>query len=121
MNKNKIPVLVGIAQLVRREKTVAQLDPLQMMAEASQAAVRDATLGDLAKVDTLYMVNCLSKNLSEPVRDLSNLLGIRPVETGYTGIGATAPQWFVNRAAERIFSGKSEMVLICGAEAFYTH
>jgi acetyl-CoA C-acetyltransferase len=121
MNKNKIPVLVGIAQLVRREKTVAQLDPLQMMAEASQAAVRDATLCDLAKVDTLYMVNCLSKNLSEPVRDLSNLLGIRPVETGYTGIGATAPQWFVNRAAERIFSGKSEMVLICGAEAFYTH
>ncbi len=121
MDENKIPVLVGIAQLVHREKTAAQLDPLQMMAEASQAAAKDSTLGDLAKVDTLYIVNSLSKNLNEPARELSNLLGIRPVETGYTGIGATAPQWFVNRAAERIFFGKSEIVLICGAEAFYTH
>ena len=121
MDKNKIPVLVGAAQLVHREKTVDQLDPLRMMAEASKMAARDATLDGLAKVDTLYIVNCLSKNLSEPVLDLSNLLGIRPIETGYTGIGATAPQWFVNRAAERIFFGESELVLICGAEAFYTH
>ncbi len=121
MDKNKVPVLIGIAQLIHREKTAAQLDPLQMMAEASKMAARDATLGGLAKVDTLYIVNCLSRNLSEPVRDLSNLLGIRPVETGYSGIGATAPQWFVNRAAERIFFGESELVLICGAEAFYTH
>lgn len=120
MDKYKIPVLVGIAQLTHHEKTEEQLDPLQMMAEVSQAAAKDSTLGDLVKVDTLYIVNCLSKNLNEPVQLLSNLLGIHPVETGYTGIGATAPQWFVNRAAQKIFSGKSELVLICGAEAFYT-
>jgi acetyl-CoA C-acetyltransferase len=120
MDKAKVPVLVGTAQLVHRAKTQTQLDPLDMMADSSRAAAEDATLGGLAGVDTLYVVNCLSRELGAPEQDLSTLLDIRPARTGYSLVGATAPQWFVNRAAEDIYSGRSEVVLICGAEAFYT-
>jgi len=121
MDKNKIPVLIGVGQLTNREKTPGQLDPIKMMAEASRNASRDATLDNLIKVDTLYVVNCLSRFLKNPFEGLSRELNFSPTETGYTGIGATAPQWFVNRAAERIYRGSSELVLICGAEAFYTN
>lgn len=121
MDKNKIPVLIGVGQLTNREKTPDQLDPIKMMAEAGRIAARDATLDNLVKVDTLYVVNCLSRSLKNPFEELSRELNLIPTETGYTGVGATAPQWFVNRAGERIYQGSSELVLICGAEAFYTN
>jgi acetyl-CoA C-acetyltransferase len=120
MDRKKTPVLVGQAQLAHREKTALQLDPLSMMAEVARMAVKDAGLQNIPRVDTLYVVNCISKVLNEPARDLSKIIGIDPSETGYTAIGATAPQWFVNLAAKKIYSGESEWVLICGAEAFYT-
>jgi acetyl-CoA C-acetyltransferase len=121
MDKKKVPVLVGVGQLVNREKTQEQMDPLKMMAEAGRVAARDAAISKLTKVDTLYVVNCLSRYLKDPCKELSEELGCTPAETGYTGIGATAPQWFVNRTAERIYQGNSELALICGAEAFYAH
>ncbi|MDY6795765.1 MAG: hypothetical protein SWK76_10910 [Actinomycetota bacterium] len=121
MLKNRIPVLVGVAQSVHREKSTQQINPIDMMAEVGREAGRDASLDDLNRVDTLYIVNCISRDLEAPAQDLSETLRIRPSETGYTAIGATAPQWFVNRAAERILLGESQWVLICGAEAFYTH
>ena len=121
MDKNRVPVIVGAAQLTHREKTPTQLDPLRMMAEVSRMAAQDALLSDLPRVDTLYVVNCISKELKAPARDLSNLLRIEPAEAGYTLIGASAPQWLVNRVAERIYRGQTEVALICGAEAFYTH
>lgn len=121
MSTKKTPVLIGTAQLVNREKTPVQIDPLMMMAETSRLAAADAGLATLDEIDTLYVVNCLSRILERPAQDLSEILKMKPIETGYTGIGATAPQWFVNRAAERIYREQSELVLICGAEAFYTH
>jgi len=121
MDKKKVPVLVGVGQLVNREKTLNQMDPMKMMTEAGRIAARDACISNLTKIDTLYVVNCLSKSLKNPCEKLSEELGCTPAETGYTGIGATAPQWFVNRVAERICKGSSELALVCGAEAFYTH
>ena len=121
MDKNKVPVLVGIGQLINREKTQDQMDPLKMMAEAGRIAAEDAGIGNVTKADTLYVVNCLSRSLKNPCEALSEEIGCTPSETGYTGIGATAPQWFVNRTAERIYEGSSELALICGGESFYTH
>jgi len=66
MDKKKVPVLVGIGQLVNREKTLDQMDPLKMMTEAGRIAAKDACISNLTKVDTLYVVNCLSKSLKNP-------------------------------------------------------
>jgi hypothetical protein len=94
MSTKKTPVLIGTAQLVNREKTHAQIDPLMMMAETSRLAATDAGLATLDEVDTLYVVNCLSGILERPTHYLSEILKIKPIETGYTVIGATALQWF---------------------------
>ena len=121
MDKHAVPVLVGVSQLICREKTVEQMDPLKMMVEAARNAALDAAIDDISRIDTVYVVNCLSKKLTDPAQGLSMGFACTPVETGYSSIGGTAPQWLVNRAAERIYHGSSEIVLICGAEALYTH
>jgi acetyl-CoA C-acetyltransferase len=121
MDKTRTPVLIGAAQLTHREKTKEQIDPVDFMAQVSRKALKDATLDDSYMIDTMYVVNCLSKHLTSPCDDLAKNLNMTPSTTGYTGIGGAAPQWFVNLAAENIYSGKSELVLICGAESFYTH
>ncbi|MDY6909244.1 MAG: hypothetical protein SWC40_04765, partial [Thermodesulfobacteriota bacterium] len=69
MLKSKMPVLVGVAQSVYREKTVQQLNSIDMMAEAGRAAGRDASLDNLNRVDTLYIVNCISRDLEAPAQD----------------------------------------------------
>ena len=120
MDRSRIPVIVGVAQHVERERTPAQLDPLAMMAEVSRAAWRDARARGPMSIDTLYVVHCTSRSLTAPAQALAELLAIRPIESGYTAIGATAPQWFVSRAADRIEAGESRWVLVCGAEAYYT-
>ena len=120
MDKKKVPVLVGAAQLTSREKTEKQKDPVELMAEVCRLAAQDATLSNLGGIDTLYIVNCLSSILKRPGEELSKMLGIESAKTGYSTIGGTTPQWFVNMAAERIYRGESESVLICGAESFYT-
>lgn len=120
MDRERTPVLVGVAQYTHREKTDRQLDPIEMMASVGREAAHDAGLGDVPSIDTLGIVNCISKALREPAAQLSERLHIDPSWSGYTSIGATAPQWFVNRFAEKIWEGRAEWALVCGAEAFYT-
>lgn len=120
MDRARTPVLVGVAQSTRREKSERQLDPIEMMAEVGREAARDAGLDGVPSIDTLGVVNCLSKALRAPTQDVAERLGIRPSWSGYTSIGATAPQWFVNRFAEKIAGGSAQWALVCGGEAFYT-
>jgi acetyl-CoA C-acetyltransferase len=121
MDRSRVPVIVGVAQHVVRERTPTQLDPLAMMADAGRAALRDARARAPMAVDTLYIVHCASRPLAAPAQALSQLLDIHPTECGYSAIGATAPQWYVARAADRIERGETRWALVCGAEAFYTH
>ena len=120
MDKEKVPALIGAAQFTDREKTNQQIDPLLMMAEVSMMAAKDAKLKNIKEIDTLYIVNCLSRIQKNPGKELAEILGIEPSETGYTAVGGSLPQWLANLSAERIYRGKSRSVLICGAESYYT-
>ena len=120
MDKKKIPVLVGAAQLTNREKTEKQKNPVEFMAEACRMAAKDAAISDLGGIDTICIVNCLSRILEKPGENLAKILGIESARTNYSTIGGVTPQWFVNENAEKIYTGKAEVVLICGAESFYT-
>jgi len=120
MHASRVPVIVGVGQSVERERTPAQLDPLVLMADASRAAWRDTHAAGPLRADTVYVVNCTSTRAPSPAEAVAQLLDLRPRELGYTAIGATAPQWFVARAAERIAAGDATWVLVCGAEATYT-
>jgi acetyl-CoA C-acetyltransferase len=115
-----IPVIVGIAQYTHRlNSSDKDLHPLKIMSLVAKRAREDAGLLTLSEVDTLYVVNILSHQYANPPSMLAELLGIYPKETGYTGIGACAPQWFVHQAGRRIVNREAELVLICGAEAFH--
>lgn len=120
-DKKSMPVIIGVGQMVQREKTVFQLDPLELMAKTCHLAAKDATLNDLPRPDTLFVVNCSTLAPDQPVKLLADKLGISPTRTGYTGIGASAPQWLVNRAADLIRHKKAETIIISGGEACYTH
>ena len=69
MDKTRTPVLIGAAQLTHRKKTKEQIDPVDFMAQVSRSALKDATLDDSYTIDTMYVVNCLSKNLTSPCDD----------------------------------------------------
>ena len=118
--KRQIPVLVGVGQLVNREPD-ERCDPLDYMVECARRAEQDTGVEDLlSKIDSLAMVNVISRNYTnEPVL-LAEMLQASPKEILTTPIGATAPQALTNRLCQRIADRESEIGLICGAEAFYS-
>jgi acetyl-CoA C-acetyltransferase len=118
--KRQIPVLVGVGQLVNRNPDGC-CDPLDYMVECARLAEQDTGVGDiLSKIDSLSMVNVISRNYTnEPVL-LAEMLKASPKEILTTPIGATAPQSLTNRLCQRIADGESDIGLICGAEAFYS-
>ena len=118
--KEQIPVLVGVGQLVNRAPDGC-CEPLDYMVECARLAERDTGVGDLlSKIDSLSMVNVISRNYTNEPLQLAEMLQASPQEILTTPIGATAPQALTNRLCQRIAEGESEIGLICGAEAFYS-
>ena len=122
LSEKRRPVIIGVGQYVHRPKDSSEVkSPLQMIEEAVGKAQEDAGLADLAtRIDALCLVNVISRSSEGLPAELSKRIGAAPAREEYTWIGASAPQWFVNRAAKRIFEGKARLALICGGEAFYS-
>ncbi len=119
-NERQIPVLVGIGELVNRDRTQPG-EPWEYMVQCALKAEEDTGVQDiLSSIDSLSVVNVISRNdLDEPSR-IATALTADPVDVVTTPIGATAPQSLLNRLCDRISTGESNIGLICGGEAFYT-
>ena len=119
-NDRQVPVLVGIGQLVNRDRTQPG-EPWKYMVQCALKAEEDTGVHDiLSSIDNLSMVNVISRNyLNEPLR-IATALNANPRDVVTTPIGATAPQSLLNRLCGRISTGESNIGLICGGEAFYT-
>lgn len=121
---NNAPVIIGAGQYIHRpQKKGEGKSPFEMIQTAIRLAEEDSGVLNLSrKIDSLSLVNILSYQTSpeNPASELSTLIDARPERQFYTWIGASAPQWFINRAAERLASGQSRLELICGGEAFYS-
>ncbi len=116
----EIPVLVGIGELVNREQAQPG-EPWKYMVQCALKAEEDTGVQDiLSSIDSLSMVNVISRNyLNEPLH-IANALAANPRDIVTTPIGATGPQSLLNRLCDRISIGESNIGLICGGEAFYT-
>ncbi|MBW2284337.1 MAG: acetyl-CoA acetyltransferase [Deltaproteobacteria bacterium] len=114
------PVLIGLGQHVHRPQGPDEAQtPFDLIQTAIAAAEADAGLPSLAQqIDDLCLVNIISLVHDDPASELAARLGADPAQKAYTWIGAAAPQWFVNQAAERIYTGRTKLALICGGEAF---
>lgn len=111
----RTPVLIGYGQVNHREPTV--IEPIDLMAAAARHAADARVLG---AVDAIRVVNLFSARYRDPGLLLGQRLGVDRPATGYTSVGGNVPQTLVNRACLDIWHGRAGVVLLAGAETWYT-
>jgi len=121
MKEKNNPIIVGVAQYTQPKTSHQPLDPLNLMVKTSRMALSDTGVNNLKDmIDTVYMVNINGWSYKDAPGDLSEILGINPVQKVYLPSGGESPQKLVNRAAKEIASGNSQVILITGGEAAYS-
>jgi acetyl-CoA acetyltransferase len=125
VSPHRIPVIVGVADVIDRPATLAQArEPAALMADALLAALQDAggapatTL--LAALDRLDIVAEHSWPYADPCEVLAARLGHQPKHCAYGSAGGESPVRFIHEAAMRIAAGESTFAAIVGAEAQYS-
>jgi len=118
----RTPILVGVGQLSNRVDAGAEaLEPVDLLAEAARRAEADAgASGLLAGLDSIRVVSILSWPYTDPGRLVGERLGATDARTTYTTGGGQTPQALVHRIAEDVQAGRSDAVLVGGAEAWRT-
>ncbi|MGX1170123.1 acetyl-CoA C-acetyltransferase [Bradyrhizobium sp. USDA 372] len=120
-NKNpedRIPVIVGIGEIVDRPKEITDgLEPLDLLEQALRRAEQDSGAKLLGEVQSLDIVNFLSWRYRDPEQLLAQRLGISPAHCYYGPVGGESPIRYIHEAAKRIARGECSVAAICGAEA----
>src|ERR1700761_4390485 len=116
--EDRIPVIVGVGEIVDRPQEIAQgLEPLTLLEQALRRAEADAGAKLLGEVQSLDVVNFLSWRYRDPEQRLAVRLGISPAHLYYGPVGGESPIRYVHEAAQRIARGECSVAAICGAEA----
>lgn len=116
--EDRIPVIVGIGEIVDRPKEIAEgLEPLDLLEQALRRAEADAGAKLLGEVQSLDVVNFLSWRYRDPEQLLSQRLGITPAHCYYGPVGGESPIRYIHEAAKRIARGECSVAAVCGAEA----
>lgn len=128
----RTPILVGAGQLTDMTgPPSSERSRVAFCADAAKAALADtaAAIGGEAlgrKVDALAVMEFFSDisprfaspygRSSNPPKSVANRLSASPRQLLYSHSGGNMPQYLVNRFAEEISRGETELALICGAE-----
>lgn len=128
----RTPILVGAGQLTDMAgPPSSERSRVAFCADAAKAALADtgAAIGAEAlgrKVDALAVMEFFSDisprfaspygRSSNPPKSVANRLSASPRQLLYSHSGGNMPQYLVNRFAEEISRGETELALICGAE-----
>ncbi|MBS0518982.1 MAG: acetyl-CoA acetyltransferase [Proteobacteria bacterium] len=128
----RTPILVGGAQLTDTQgQPSSERSRVAFCAEAARAALADtrASIGADAlgrRIDAVAVMEFFSDisprfaspfgRSSNPPRSVANRLSAAPRQLLYSHSGGNMPQYLVNRFAEEIAAGETELALICGAE-----
>jgi acetyl-CoA C-acetyltransferase len=116
--EDRIPVIVGIGEIVDRPKDIADgLEPLALLEQALKRAEADSGTKLLGEIGSLDIVNFLSWRYRDPERQLSERLGIKPAHAYYGPVGGESPIRYLHEAAQRIARGECSVAAVCGAEA----
>src|SRR5450631_3309416 len=118
VSDDRIPVIVGIGEIVDRPKEItAGLEPLTLLVEALKRAEQDSGGKLLGEIQSLDIVNFLSWRYQDPANQLSERLGIKPAHAYYGPVGGESPIRYLHEAAQRIARGECSVAAVCGAEA----
>lgn len=116
--EDRIPVIVGIGEIVDRPKEIADgLEPLDLLEQALRRAEADAGAKLLGELQSLDVVNFLSWRYRDPEKLLAQRLGVSPAHCYYGPVGGESPIRFIHEAAKRIARGECSVAAVCGAEA----
>jgi acetyl-CoA C-acetyltransferase len=119
----RTPVLIGAGQLSHRvDRGEDPLEPVDLVATALRRAVDDSGAGSdvLTGADAVHLVSILSWRYRDPGALVAERLGASPRRTTLSGMGGNSPQSLVNLTCLDIQAGRSDLVLIGGAEAWRT-
>src|SRR6266850_1712793 len=115
---DRIPVLVGVGEIVDRPKEIAKgLEPLALLEQALKRAEADSGSKLLGEIASLDIVNFLSWRYRAPQIQRSDRLGIKPAHAYYGPVGGESPVRYLHEAAQRIARGECSVAAVCGAEA----
>src|SRR6476620_5080309 len=115
---DRIPVIVGVGEIVDRPKESSKgLEPLALLEQALKRAEADSGGKLLGEIDSLDIVNFLSWRYSDPEIHLAGRLGITPKHAYYGPVGGESPIRYLHEAAKRIARGECSVAAVCGAEA----
>ncbi len=115
---DRIPVIVGIGEIVDRPKEITEgLEPLTLLEQALRRAEADSGAKLLGEIGSLDIVNFLSWRYRDPEIQLATRLGIQPKHAYYGPVGGESPIRYLHEAAKRIARGECSVAAVCGAEA----
>src|SRR4051812_34672485 len=116
--EDRIPVIVGVGEIVDRPKEItAGLEPLDLLEQALKRAEADSGGKLLGEIGSLDVVNFLSWRYRDPEKLLAARLGINPAHLNYGPVSGESPIRFLHEAAQRIARGECSVAAVCGAEA----
>src|SRR3982074_3438489 len=115
---NRIPVIVGVGEIVDRPKEISEgLEPLTLLEQALKRAEQDSGGKLLGENQSPPIGNFLSWRYRDPEVQLSDRLGIKPAHAYYGPVGGESPIRYLHEAAQRIARGECSVATVCGAEA----
>jgi acetyl-CoA C-acetyltransferase len=116
--EDRIPVIVGVGEIVDRPKDIADgLEPLALLEQAVRRAEADSGAKLLGELGSLDVVNFLSWRYRDPEKQLAARLGVKPEHCYYGPVGGESPIRYIHEAAKRIARGECSVAAVCGAEA----
>jgi len=116
--EDRIPVIVGVGEIVDRPKDIADgLEPLTLLEQALKRAEADSGAKLLGELGSLDVVNFLSWRYRDPEKLLADRLGAKPSHCYYGPVGGESPIRYLHEAAKRIARGECNVAAVCGAEA----
>jgi acetyl-CoA C-acetyltransferase len=118
LSEDRIPVIVGVGEIVDRPKEIADgLEPLALLEAALRRAEADSGAKLLGEIGSLDVVSFLSWRYRDPEKLLASRLGITPLHCYYGPVGGESPIRYLHEAAQRIARGECAVAAVCGAEA----
>jgi len=117
--EDRIPVIVGVGEIVDRPKDIAAgLEPLTLLEQALKRAEADSGGAKLLhELGSLDVVNFLSWRYRDPEKLLAARVGATPAHCYYGPVGGESPIRYLHEAAKRIACGECSVAAVCGAEA----
>src|SRR5260370_34219733 len=115
---DRIPVRVGVGEIVDRPKEISEgIEPLTLLEQALKRAEADSGGELLGEIESLDIVSFLSWRYRDPEIQLSGRLGIKPKHACYGPVGGESPIRYLHEAAQPIARGGCSGAAGCGAEA----